>query len=723
MIHTEDPVAVSPTDPHAVGEVDAARTDLDDGTVWRIGTPDGLAAAGAGGVSVHYVTTGQATLPPADVQRVVDEAVRRWNLVLDTSATIVVDFAWYPLGNNLLGAGGPTTIHRNGLPPAEGAYYPAALANHLAGFDVNGATEAEIEIILDSNRYASGGWYTDLGGSNPPFGSRDLLSTVIHEIGHGLGFLGSAVANGNGGGAWGGQPLVYDALGEYQGSRLIDLSNGEARLTSGAVEVDLGGGLRFELYAPGTFITGSSFSHFDESSHPPGSPGALMTPVLSSGELERTIDGATLAVLWRIGWNLAVPVAEPEITALAGGSSGRVSLAWAAPFGAGNELPASGYTLRIYDGTDLVTSTTFPADGDAVNLSGLDDFADHRFELTANHPGGADQTVIVYSDGRPGYVGVSGSGSNRTIAWPAPTGAGTQGPTYQVERRRVGSTSWTRIATTSSRSVADNGLAEGVYQWRVRVTTAAGTSGWRLSSIEGVAAGVDRPMPLDGQVARLYAASLGRDADASGLDFWIDARVGGQGLESIASQFTTSAEFVDTYGSLGDAAFVDLVYRNVLGREPDAAGRAFWIGQLAAGRSRGSMIVGFSESPEYVAATATGALQTSAEGQVYRLYLAYFLREPDAQGFAFWVDQVAGGADLRTASEAFARSPEFVDTYGELTDERFVDVVYRNVLGREADASGRASWIAALEGGLPRGELMVGFSESAEFVLQTGTTP
>ncbi len=723
VIHVEDPSTQDPGEPATVAEIDDARGELRDGTTWQLETPDGLAASGAGGVSVHYVTTDQATLPPPDVQAVVDEAVRRWNQVLDTSAPIVVDFAWFPLGNNLLGAGGPTTIHRNGLPPAEGTYYPAALANHLAGFDVNGPSNAEIEIILDSNRYASGGWYTDLDGSNPPFGSRDLLSTVIHEIGHGLGFLGSAVASGGGGGEWGSPQLVYDLLGEFQGSRLVDLGNGEARLTSGAVDVDLGGGLLFELYAPGTFITGSSFSHFDEANHPAGTAGALMTPVLSSGELERTIDGATLAVLWRIGWDLSVTVAQPTITSVTGGTDGRVALTWEAPFGSGNGLPATGYTLRVYDGAELVTSATFPADGGAVNLSGLDNFADHRFELTANHPAAVDQTDTVYSDGRPGYVGVSGSATARTIAWPAPNGAGTQGATYQVERRVVGSTTWTRIANPSGRTITDSGLAEGVYQWRVRVVSAAGTSDWRLSSIEGVAADVDRPMPLDGQVARLYAASLGRTADSSGLSFWIDQRIGGQGLEVIASQFATSNEFVAAYGSLGDADFVDLVYQNVLGRAPDAEGRTFWIDQLATGRSRGSMIVGFSESPEYVAATATGALQSSSEGQVYRLYLAYFLREPDAQGFGFWVDQVAAGADLRAASQAFAQSPEFVDTYGDLADERFVDLVYRNVLGREPDASGRASWIAALAAGLPRGELMVGFSESPEFVLQTGTTP
>ena len=43
-----------------------------------------------------------------------------------------------------------------------------------------------------------------------------------------------------------------------------------------------------------------------------------------------------------------------------------------------------------------------------------------------------------------------------------------------------------------------------------------------------------------------------------------------------------------------------LVYQNVLGRSPDASGLAYWRGQLDSGAStRGQVMTGFSESPEY----------------------------------------------------------------------------------------------------------------------------
>ena len=157
----------------------------------------------------------------------------------------------------------------------------------------------------------------------------------------------------------------------------------------------------------------------------------------------------------------------------------------------------------------------------------------------------------------------------------------------------------------------------------------------------------------------------------------------------------------------------------LFGRAPDADGRAFWIGQLAAGRSRGSMIVGFSESPEYVTATATGALQTGFEGRVYRLYLAYFRRWPDQGGLDYWLGRFRAGTSLTEISENFARSPEFDRTYGDLDDRAFIALVYENVLGRQPDQGGYDFWTAQIESGLTRGGLMTAFSESLENVERT----
>ncbi|HEX7133529.1 MAG TPA: CotH kinase family protein [Iamia sp.] len=99
-------------------------------------------------------------------------------------------------------------------------------------------------------------------------------------------------------------------------------------------------------------------------------------------------------------------------------------------------------------------------------------------------------------------------------------------------------------------------------------------------------------------VARLYAATLGRAPDGPGLGYWIDRGATGTSLGAMAEHFVRSPEFRAVYGPLGDAAFVDRLYRNIFGRAPDAAGQAFWVARLQSGRSRGSVVAGFTQSPE-----------------------------------------------------------------------------------------------------------------------------
>ncbi|MFN8017046.1 MAG: DUF4214 domain-containing protein [Acidimicrobiales bacterium] len=101
---------------------------------------------------------------------------------------------------------------------------------------------------------------------------------------------------------------------------------------------------------------------------------------------------------------------------------------------------------------------------------------------------------------------------------------------------------------------------------------------------------------------------------------------------------------------------------------------------------------------------------------VSRLYRAYFGRVPDYGGATYWAGKHRGGMRLRNISQAFATSSEYQRTYGSLDDAGFLDQVYRSVLGRPADPQGQAYWTAKMAKGFPRGEVMVAFSESSEYV-------
>lgn len=105
-------------------------------------------------------------------------------------------------------------------------------------------------------------------------------------------------------------------------------------------------------------------------------------------------------------------------------------------------------------------------------------------------------------------------------------------------------------------------------------------------------------------VVRLYVAYFGRLPDPSGLRYWMGRRDAGLTVARISAVFADSSEFRSTYGSLTNRQFVELVYRNVLDREGDAGGIAFWTGRLDRRvTSRGHLMASFSESSEYQRAT------------------------------------------------------------------------------------------------------------------------
>ncbi len=103
-------------------------------------------------------------------------------------------------------------------------------------------------------------------------------------------------------------------------------------------------------------------------------------------------------------------------------------------------------------------------------------------------------------------------------------------------------------------------------------------------------------------VIRFYAAVFARTPDNGGIRFWLDQYdTGLWSTRRIANFFVTSDEFVSLYGAgTTNAQFVDAVYPNVLGRQPDAGGRSFWIGYLDEGNSRAEMILLVSNSPEFI---------------------------------------------------------------------------------------------------------------------------
>jgi hypothetical protein len=92
-----------------------------------------------------------------------------------------------------------------------------------------------------------------------------------------------------------------------------------------------------------------------------------------------------------------------------------------------------------------------------------------------------------------------------------------------------------------------------------------------------------------------------------------------------------------------------------------------------------------------------GSITPGQVDSLVELYIAYLNRVPDADGMAFWIDQLHAGQTLNQIGEAFYNAAVQFSTLtgysAGMTNEAFVTLVYRNVLGRdEPDAGGLAFW-------------------------------
>ncbi len=241
---------------------------------------------------------------------------------------------------------------------------------------------------------------------------------------------------------------------------------------------------------------------------------------------------------------------------------------------------------------------------------------------------------------------------------------------------------------------------------------------------DGKPSGSFAPPVLNDQIERLYRAYFGRAPDSAGLGYWIDRRVDGLSLADISQAFASSPEFMTTYGSLDDGSFIDLVYSNVLGRSPDAEGRAFWVGRLAAGVSRGSVMTGFSESAEFAATTNTSAPMSVGEAQVRRLYRAFFDRAPTDAEIANWVSQLDAGVPVSSIAGALAQAPEFAELRNAGSTPNVVSFVISTRFGNGAPDSVYATlnvWFdRTFDGTFDIVAFMLEVANHPEFARRTG---
>lgn len=169
-----------------------------------------------------------------------------WGSVLQSDVEVRVGASFAPLScmatSGVLGSAGATQIFRDfDGAPLEGTWYHSALADAIAGVELDETADLDISSRFNANLGTTGclegsAWYYGLDGKTPA-GAINFLDVVLHEIGHGLGFQG--FSDSTTGELFDDLPDVYGAnvFDNVSNSKFNDLTNAgrQAAIIGGSV--------------------------------------------------------------------------------------------------------------------------------------------------------------------------------------------------------------------------------------------------------------------------------------------------------------------------------------------------------------------------------------------------------------------------------------------------------------------------------------------------------
>lgn len=235
-------------------------------------------------------------------------AISMYENLISSSVPITVEAKWENMGTNVLAFSAPGSMYKNfGGAQLANVYYPVALAEKLSGGEMNG-TEADIVCSFNKNI----DWYYGTNG-NTPSKQYDFVTVVLHEIIHGLGFVGFYdVVNGKGTlNNSTKNPSIFDVyVYNEQTQQLSDnstfvkpsdalknaLLSDELKIT--AVDKTETG----KIYAPRSWNVGTSVYHLHETVYKSGDANSLMTPFIFKGEAIHHPGDKVLDLLAQFGW-------------------------------------------------------------------------------------------------------------------------------------------------------------------------------------------------------------------------------------------------------------------------------------------------------------------------------------------------------------------------------------------------------------------------------------
>ena len=222
----------------------------------------------------------------------------------------------------------------------------------------------------------------------------------------------------------------------------------------------------------------------------------------------------------------------------------------------------------------------------------------------------------------------------------------------------------------------------------------------------------------------IYKDLFGREAEAGGLDYWDDRLIEGMSPDQLRRDIQVGAQNADIEAAQKqDTAraqrTVNEIYKDLFGREAEAAGLDYWDDRVAAGVSPDQL-------RREIRASAQNADVQAIEKQdnaraVEQIYQDLLGRSAEPAALEFWGKQLEQGASVTTLVDRIAAGAQNADigaaqkaNVKAVADEAFVRDAYRNLYGREASDAEVNYHADAMKNGLAREQLVGNMVQGAQ---------